>query len=196
MASNIKAKDLSYNSTLPPFLQRLRALNSSQSASGRHEQPIARPKRARAAEDEEEDEPTYVDSNGLHMSHAEFQSMKAATAAGDGDGDIEMSDSPAPEDEEARRRASNEREIERGTMGREKEKLAAIGAGRRRKAGRVVGADLPSPREPKANPMETLVMKDVETEMVTETVVVAPKAPKPKKKVKTVKLSFGDDEEM
>lgn len=195
--ANIKSSDLSYNNSLPPFLQRLRALNSSQNSL--HSTPQPRPKRQRAPEDEEEDEPTYVDANGDVLTHSEFHELKEKR---DNEGDVEMSDSPSPthardaEEEEARRRAFNEREIERGTMGREKEKLAAIGAGRRRKAGRVVGADLPSPREPKGNPMELLFMRDVETEMVTEQVVEVMKAPKPKKKVKTKMLSFGDEEEL
>lgn len=194
MDQKFKAKDLSYDSALPPFLQRLRALHSSNTAGGRHERPQSRPKRVRAEEDEEEDEPTYVAEDGTTMTHAEMMEMGMNGQANARNAEDAM-DVDTPELDMTRSNSSGEREIGRGTMGREKEKLAAIGAGRRRKAGRVVGAELsPDSRgasRDRSEPTENQ-MRDLETEAVTAPIA----APKPKKKMKKVKLSFGDDEEM
>ncbi len=193
MSEKIKANALSYDSNLPPFLQRLRALHSSNSADGRHANPVARPKRVRCEEDEEEDEPTYIDENGNQISNAEMNDIRNARS--DADGDVEMGgSSPTPEGVQSKRGSpeSNEMEISKGTMGREREKMAAIGAGRRRKVGRVVGAGGPmSPTEEMGG--EVLQMRELGTENVTAPVV--PKN-KPKKKTKKVKLSFGDGEEL
>ena len=194
MDQKFKAKDLSYDSALPPFLQRLRALHSSNTADGRHERPQSRPKRGRAEEDEEEDEPTYVAEDGTTMTHAEMMEMGMNGQANARNAEDAM-DVDTPELDTMRSNSSGEREIGRGTMGREKEKLAAIGAGRRRKVGRVVGAELsPDSRgasRDRSEPTENQ-MRDLETEAVTAPIA----APKPKKKMKKVKLSFGDDEEM
>lgn len=194
MDQKFKARDLSYDSALPPFLQRLRALHSSNTADGRHERPQSRPKRVRAEEDEEEDEPTYVAEDGTTMTHAEMMEMGMNGQANARNAEDAM-DVDTPELDMTRSNSSGEREIGRGTMGREKEKLAAIGAGRRRKAGRVVGAELsPDSRgasRDRSEPTENQ-MRDLETEAVTAPIA----APKPKKKMKKVKLSFGDDEEM
>lgn len=194
MDLKFKAKDLSYDSALPPFLQRLRALHSSNTADGRHERPQSRPKRVRAEEDEEEDEPTYVAEDGTTMTHAEMMEMGMNGQANARNAEDAM-DVDTPELDMTRSNSSGEREIGRGTMGREKEKLAAIGAGRRRKVGRVVGAELsPDSRgasRDRSEPTENQ-MRDLETEAVTAPIA----APKPKKKMKKVKLSFGDDEEM
>lgn len=194
MDQKFKAKDLSYDSALPPFLQRLRALHSSNTADGRHERPQSRPKRVRAEEDEEEDEPTYVAEDGTTMTHAEMMEVGMNGQANARNAEDAM-DVDTPELDMIRSNSSGEREIGRGTMGREKEKLAAIGAGRRRKVGRVVGAELsPDSRgasRDRSEPTENQ-MRDLETEAVTAPIA----APKPKKKMKKVKLSFGDDEEM
>ena len=194
MDQKFKAKDLSYDSALPPFLQRLRALHSSNTADGRHERPQSRPKRVRAEEDEEEDEPTYVAEDGTTMTHAEMMEMGMNGQANARNAEDAM-DVDTPELDMTRSNSSGEREIGRGTMGREKEKLAAIGAGRRRKVGRVVGAELsPDSRGASRDRSESSEnqMRDLATEAVTAPIA----APKPKKKMKKVKLSFGDDEEM
>lgn len=195
MDQKFKPKDLSYDSTLPPFLQRLRALHSSNTSDGRHERPQSRPKRVRAEEDEEEDEPTYVAEDGTTMSHSEMMEVGMnGQANARHDAENAMDIDTEMQDEQNGSNSSNEREISKGTMGREKEKLAAIGAGRRRKVGRVVGAEVsPDSRGGSHDraPVTGNQMRDLETEAVTAAV-----APKPKKKMKKVKLSFGDDEEL
>lgn len=162
MSPKLQAKNLTYDTSLPPFLQRLRALNTS-SADGRHERPLARPKRARNADDDAEDEPTYVDEAGVGLDGAELRSLGLTKGA-------------AGEEEEA---AAEEQRTEVGEKERETEKMAAIGAARRRKVGKVVGADEDGDGDAaKAAPKDEAQQA----------------APKPKKKAKKVKLSFGDDE--
>lgn len=157
MSPKLQAKNLTYDTSLPPFLQRLRALNTS-STDGRHERPLARPKRARNADDDAEDEPTYVDEAGVGLDGAELRSLGLTKGA-------------AGEEEEAAAEEEEEGEKERET-----EKMAAIGAARRRKVGKVVGAD--------EDAAGAAAPKDEAQQA----------APKPKKKAKKVKLSFGDDE--
>lgn len=72
--SKIKSKDLSYDASLPPFLQRLK--NQHAGLGDRHERAIARPKRARDTNDE--DEPTVVDENGETISNKELAERTAA----------------------------------------------------------------------------------------------------------------------
>ncbi|CAD6443876.1 c4f9d0e3-e0f9-4cc0-8917-d60b83ed44d1-CDS [Sclerotinia trifoliorum] len=64
--SKITPKNLSYNNTLPPFLQRLQANNSS--ANGRHEFTISRPSKLRDEDEEKESEPVVFDEKGRRLS--------------------------------------------------------------------------------------------------------------------------------
>ncbi|KAF1827008.1 uncharacterized protein K489DRAFT_405763 [Dissoconium aciculare CBS 342.82] len=73
MSGKIKAKDLSYDSTLPPFLQKLHDKNAGRGDTDRHERQIARPRKTREADDE--DEPTVVDEHGELLSREELKSM-------------------------------------------------------------------------------------------------------------------------
>jgi len=170
MSPKLQAKNLSYDATLPPFLQRLRALNSA--GDGRHERPLARPKRARNADDEEEDAPMYVDERGVEMRAEEVRVMKMGGegAKGEGGGGAEGTGG-----------GDGREEREERTL----EKAAVIGAGRRRKAGRVVGAaDEEGGKDGAGEIAESPAEKGA-----------PPYGPsKPKKKPKKVKLSFGDDE--
>ena len=71
----IKAKDLQYDNSLPPFLQRLHAQNAGRGDQDRHERPLARPKRAK--DHDEDDEPTVVDEAGETVSKAELEKINA-----------------------------------------------------------------------------------------------------------------------
>ncbi|KAJ8607768.1 hypothetical protein MRB53_040064 [Persea americana] len=66
MSDKIKSKDLSYDSNLPPFLQRLRAQNSGRGDQDLHERPLARPKKGKV--NDEDDQPTIVDESGELLS--------------------------------------------------------------------------------------------------------------------------------
>ena len=79
----IKSKDLRYESTLPPFLQRLHAQNSGRGDQDRHEREIARPKRVQ--KDDEDDGPTVVDESGETVSKEDWEKM-SRTEAGVEDG--------------------------------------------------------------------------------------------------------------
>ncbi|EMC97945.1 hypothetical protein BAUCODRAFT_146546 [Baudoinia panamericana UAMH 10762] len=74
MSGKIKSKDLQYDSTLPPFLQRLHDQNAGRGDSDRHERPIARPKRARDP-DEDDDGPTVVDESGETVSKDDLEQL-------------------------------------------------------------------------------------------------------------------------
>ncbi|KAI7506672.1 hypothetical protein KC347_g7449 [Hortaea werneckii] len=70
----IKSKDLSYDSSLPPFLQRLRDQNAGRDTD-RHEREIARPKGKKDPQAEEEDGPTVVDDSGETVTKEQIASM-------------------------------------------------------------------------------------------------------------------------
>jgi hypothetical protein len=166
--SKITPKNLHYDDTLPPFLARLRANNAS--SDGRHEYHVARPKKARNAEEEAEDEPVYFDEGtGETLTKTEWEAKDAALEAEAGKGDA--------------RGEMEGAEIEEGKETKEgKEKLAAIGSSKKRKAGKVVGGDdeevsAESEKKPISKPEGKKVAKG-----------------KSARKGKKIKLSFGDDE--
>ncbi|KAF8866879.1 hypothetical protein BDZ45DRAFT_177032 [Acephala macrosclerotiorum] len=164
--SKITPKNLSYDSTLPPFLARLQANNSSR--DDRHEFAIARPKKARNPEDDAEDEPVYFDEeSGETLTKSEWESREA----GKEETDIKEGSEDATSKEKDGSKETQEK----------KEKVAGIGVGKKRKVGKVVGGeegDDAAPGEKKAPKQETK------------------KGEKGKsgKKAKKIKLSFGDDE--
>jgi hypothetical protein len=168
--SKITPKNLQYDSTLPPFLARLQANNNSR--DGRHEFNVARPKKARNAEEVAEDEPVYFDEGtGETLTKSEWEKKDKADA------------------EEERESGAN---VE-GKDGREKdgvdggkevkEKVTAIGASKKRKVGKIIGGE---EEDGKGN---SVVEK--ETPKPTEKKLEKVKGAK---KGKKIKLSFGDDE--
>ncbi|KFY81115.1 hypothetical protein V499_00109 [Pseudogymnoascus sp. VKM F-103] len=158
MSPKITSKSLSYDSSLPPFLQRLRAENTGGSTAA----PRAR--RAPNPDADEEDEPVYVDEEGAALDDDELHSL-GVTKKGGKKGE----------------QAAEEAKPEAVEPERKEEKIAAIGAARKRKVGKVVGAS--EEEEGKGSDKAAVTPgKDKQ----------AP--PQKKKKVKKVKLSFGDDE--
>ncbi|KAK4195061.1 hypothetical protein QBC40DRAFT_289686 [Triangularia verruculosa] len=169
MPPKVTAKNLQYNTTLPPFLARLRgeAASSSEfdgSSSGGPDPILAarrRPTKKRSGSAEAEDAPTVVDEHGNTVQDVTVGldgSVKAtapAPVSPQENGGHDDSGKPAVEDQ--------------------KQAAASIGAaGKKRKVGKVIGADADADED-----------KDGSTP--------GPKA-KPKKKAKKIKLSFGDDE--
>lgn len=167
---NIKSKDLSYDSSLPPFLQRLRAQNTGYGDDGdpdRHERPLARPKKAKNPDDD--DGPTFVDESGETVTKEDYEKQLKGDAEGEedagnvtgelkGDGKPEASGAlPGP---------------------RVEQKLTDGAAVKKRKMAKVVGED------EEDGPAGSSVDKGA-----------AQKAPKKaKKKAKPIKLAFDDDE--
>ncbi|KAK5167515.1 uncharacterized protein LTR77_007214 [Saxophila tyrrhenica] len=171
----IKSKDLSYESTLPPFLQRLHDQKAGRGDQDRHEQQIARPKRAKTHDDE--DDPTVVDESGETVSMAELKKMESRGEGADGDGivtgelkdDGELLASGALPDEDARQKAD--------------QKVTDGAATKKRKVAKVVGDDDEGQVEDGAK------KKDGEQgEPATK------KPAKKAKKSKPIKLAFNDDE--
>ncbi|KAF2397687.1 hypothetical protein EJ06DRAFT_132815 [Trichodelitschia bisporula] len=164
MSTNIKGKDLTYDSTLPPFLRRLRGEIAGQTSDpDRHANPVARPQRLRNQKDDDDDAPTYVleDTNDT-LSKAEYEALikgdeeKETTADAAG--------KPAPPD----------------TQPRAKERIMEVGGqAKKRKAARIVGSDNESESEPVAPPAKPT--KKPATK------------PKKKAKAKPGLLSFADE---
>ncbi|KAE8451503.1 hypothetical protein EG329_003576 [Mollisiaceae sp. DMI_Dod_QoI] len=170
--SKITPKNLSYDSTLPPFLARLQANNSSR--DDRHEFAIARPKKARNPEDEAEDEPVYFDEkSGETLTKSEWEAREAAE---DGEKADEEGTTEGMED------AVNKEKAEGGKGGKDKkeENIASIGVGKKRKVGKIVGGE-----EDKTAVDEKKTPRQEGKKL---------EKGKASKKGKKIKLSFGDDE--
>ena len=175
MSGKIKAKDLSYDNTLPPFLQRLKAQHVGRDGDpDRHERDIARPTRAKDPNDD--DGPTVVDESGEVVSKEELEKLsKPEEAEGKGDdredgtqGKLEA-DGPLA-----------------GEAGRRGEVKATTGLGaKKRKAAKVIG-------EEDEVPDGTLTAKPDQKKFTeVKSTTTKPK----KKKVKTIKLAFDEGDE-
>jgi hypothetical protein len=179
-SDKITSKNLSYEQKLPPFLARLHGHQVSDSSSP---DPILaarrRPGRVRSASEEAEDAPVVVDENG---------NVVDVKVAEDGD------------DEEAGvgKEQLNGGEDVKKQVQPEDEKVARIGATKKRKAGKVIGGD---------DEVDAEIAKAVKaSKAVLGNTVKAPKSAETtekadvekgraaKKKAKKVKLSFGDDD--
>ena len=171
MSGKIKSKDLSYDSSLPPFLQRLRAQNTGYGDDGdpdRHQVPLARPKKAKNPDDD--DGPTFVDESGETVSKADYERRLKGDVTGEETGDNvtgELEGDGKPEASGA---------LPADSKPRVEQKLTDGAAIKKRKVAKVVGDE----DEDGSSKLE----KDI-----------APKAvKKAKKKAKPIKLAFDDDD--
>jgi hypothetical protein len=173
--SKITPKNLHYDSTLPPFLARLQANNDTR--DGRHEFHAARPKKARNPEDEAEDEPVYFnEETGETLTKKEWEAKEeTAKEVGIKGEESEVKDTMADGNETVA-------EVKEG-----KEKLAAIGGGKKRKAGKIVAGD-------EEGPGPASVKSGAASGGVNRVGGKVEKGKVPARKVKKIKLSFGDDE--
>ena len=80
MSSKIKSKDLNYDKSLPPFLQRLHDQKAGRGDTDRHEQQVARARRAKDPNDD--DGPTVVDESGETVSKEEFEKLNQVVSEG------------------------------------------------------------------------------------------------------------------
>jgi hypothetical protein len=163
MSAKIKSKDLSYDASPPPFLQRLRAQHSGYGPDkdpDRHERQLARPTKAKNTDDD--DGPTVVDESGESISKEEWKRMnelegrESADEKVDGEHDANAVAAAAAEES---KRA--ERNVTDG---------AAV---KKRKLGKVIGDEENAVEN--AKPANEKVVK------------------KAKKKAKPIKLAFEDD---
>ncbi|CAN9203273.1 unnamed protein product [Alternaria alternata] len=162
--SNFKAKDLHFDNSQPAFLQRLRGqLTSGDTA--RHEHPIARNKRMKK-DDDEDDAPTYVmEETNQSLSKEEYDAL--------------VSGKDGKEEEETATDEVGEKR-DNDSKSQSKDKIAEVGANaKKRKAAKIISED----QSESKGGEETAVKKPD-----------AKPAKKPKKKAKAVKLTFGEDE--
>ncbi|KAI1373034.1 hypothetical protein F4677DRAFT_235518 [Hypoxylon crocopeplum] len=184
--SKITSKNLSYSSDLPPFLARLRGQQQQQRDSDAPDPILAARRRAarpRSASEEAEDAPLVVDEAGNAVAFPNTDDHVPIEVKGDDTNGA---------------KANNEKE---GAKDKDKEKVAGIGAGKKRKVGRIVGGDEEGDEigmnlnasGPLAKVVRSMTTKDKDATNANS------KDSKPntkegkKKKAKKIKLSFGDD---
>ncbi|KAK8035114.1 hypothetical protein PG993_010109 [Apiospora rasikravindrae] len=192
MSDKITAKNLSYDQTLPPFLARLRG---HQAPDGGPDPILAarrRTARVRTASEEAEDAPLVLDEAGNVVD------MKAGELPDDDDGN-DAEDKPKAEAKDSTGNADEE-----GENTAKETAAATIGASKKRKVGRVIGADEDEKDEREVSKAVKAAKaiagggnSDKKTKEKT-TAATPTTNPKPsgggKKKAKKIKLSFGDDE--
>ncbi|KAB5518036.1 hypothetical protein GE09DRAFT_1230712 [Coniochaeta sp. 2T2.1] len=183
MSQKISGKNLHYDTTLPPFLARLRG----QAASSDGPDPLLVRNRRHAAprseSQEAEDAPLVVDEGGNVV-----EGLRVGA-----DGEVTETDTPkdkhkkeegGKEDGEGGREGG---EKEKAELKEKEEKTAAIGAGKKRKVGKVVGA-ADDEGERTGRSSKRGEKKGAEGDGKTAQPVAK------KKKAKKIKLSFGDDD--
>jgi len=166
-SDKIKSKDLSYDSAVPPFLQRLQDQRAGRGDTDRHEFQTARPKREKNPDDD--DGPTVVDESGEHISKHEFAKL---TAAEEGNGNV-TGEVKSTEPKASGAHLDGEADVRKG-----KETVTDGTMAKKRKAVKVVGDDEEGQEAGDAN-----------------TSAGAKKPLKKAKKKTKVKLNFGDEEE-
>ncbi|KAA8567613.1 hypothetical protein MFRU_010g02510 [Monilinia fructicola] len=181
----ITPKNLTYNGALPPFLQRLQ---SNASGSARHDPRAARPTKQKDEDEERESEPVVFDEgSGETLSREEWEQREKEREEKGKEGGEE-------DGGEGTREAKGEVAKSKTTV----TETAVIGASKKRKVGRIIGA--------LGDEEEKLVQADDESyegkdngEAKSEGRSKAGTEEKKKarvaaKKGKKIKLSFGDDE--
>lgn len=176
MSQKISGKNLSYDTTLPPFLARLRGQAASNSdgpdpllvRNRRHGKP-------RSGSQEAEDAPLVVDDEGNVV-----QGLKVGV-----DGVVTETEKEADLKDGDEGEAGLDKDAEKEEQ-KEKERVAGIGAGKKRKVGKIIGADVEDGEN-------TEKKRSGDKSAKTATDGAAAVASK-KKKAKKIKLSFGDDE--
>ncbi|UNI22922.1 hypothetical protein JDV02_008766 [Purpureocillium takamizusanense] len=190
MSQKVTSKNLSYNSSLPPFLAALRAQAGGGGGGGPGPDPILanqrRSAKKRSSSEEAEDAPLIVDEHGNAMNvvvgkDGEVRERDAADPAADDDND----DGDACNDG-ASKGADSERAA--GKAGKQDGDAKFAFGGRKRKVGKVVGdSKADDEDEPPVKDTRRADSKDGrEPERTAEK--------KAKKKVKKIKLSFDEDE--
>lgn len=160
----IKAKDLSYDAPLPPFLQALRA-----QVGGSDGPTVSGPKRAvkkRSGSEEAEDTPLVVDEEG-NVVNVEVNK----------EGEVQESAQADDIDEGEKTETKKDEEANKATFG-----------GRKRKVGKVIGDAAEEDGD------KTKTRKSDKDDKVTKQDDDKSKDKKPKKKAKKIKLSFDEED--
>lgn len=192
MPPKITPKNLHYDTTLPPFLQKLQSnyTQGLESRDGRHESALlrSRPKRVRDEGEEAEDAPVYVDEEG--------NVVDAGILLGNG-GEVEKGGNGEGNEVEDEKTEKGEVET---VKAKEKEKIAEIGGTKKRKIGRIIGSPKEGENGDKKGKNDVKVTERDSSDPKTTTTNLKTSTPGPKSKKKKisdknkVKLSFGDDE--
>ena len=178
---SFKSKDLAYNAKEPAFLQRIRGHQSGNGVdSDRHERPIARPRGAARATNDNDDAPTYVveDSNTT-LSKEEYEALLKEEKGPDlkAEKDQSVQDKFADSSGVFAKQESGAGEVaaeEEEAKLRTKQEVTEVGGQqKKRKAARVVG-----------------VAGDEEAKDAEKDEAEPKRVKQIKKKVKPVKLSF------
>lgn len=195
MSNKITGKNLHYDQSLPPFLARLKGQHAGDADSP---DPILASRRRqakpRSASQDAEDAPLIVDDDGNVLAGVELAADGTVTAneeagpGAGGDGDSRKADGDKDGGLEGK-----------GAGARHEDKVATIGGSKKRKLGKVVGADAEddeqgnhaSAKQEKASPGGH-PRPTANSKAATEDMTKGPV--KPKKKAKKIKLSFGDDD--
>jgi hypothetical protein len=170
-----KSKGLEFDRTQPAFLRRLRGeINGQVDDPDRHVNPVARPKRPKRLDADEDEGPTYVleDTNAT-LTKEEYEALVKEGA--------KESNNNEPANESGKHEAIN------GERPKSTQKVAAIGAAKKRKTAKVIGAE-EDEKDVKDTPLGKVYSESSEQPKHTE------KKP-PKKKKAKVNINFGDDEE-
>ncbi|KAL7802073.1 hypothetical protein V8C44DRAFT_345979 [Trichoderma aethiopicum] len=177
MSQKINAKNLSYNSSLPPFLAALRAQASGATGPDPILAAQRRGAKKRSGSEEAEDAPLVVDEHGNAL-----QDLKVNK-----DGTVE--EAAAAENAEDGAEGESKDEKSDAAKKSEAEPARASIGGRKRKVGKVVGEEAQdggaegAPTEKK----DGTAKKEADDAEETSN-------RKPKKKAKKIKLSFDEDE--
>lgn len=197
--TKITPKNLTYDTTLPPFLARLHGQSQAAADGGPDPMLAARRRptgRVRTASEEAEDAPVVVDERGNVV-----QLGADGEVVVDDDGEIaHRADGDGGKGESAS--AEKDGEVIRKKEQKETAKVAGIGATKKRKVGRVVGGDEGGDDDDDGDKGEKTGRKNDATKGTTKTAATSTEKPataaaaKPhKKKAKKIKLSFGDDDD-
>jgi hypothetical protein len=177
----ITPKNLSYDTTLPPFLARLQASNSN--TSGRHEYTIARPRKERTAEDIAEDEPVYFDEGtGETLTKGEWEERE------------KDHNPPGEEDKKSKDENANLEDTKEEVVKAKEEKTAGIGGSKKRKVGKVIGGSEDEGEAYEKAKKHINQQSTKSNEKPDSKPEIGPKKAGSKKKGKKIKLSFGDEE--
>lgn len=199
MSNKITGKNLHYDQSLPPFLARLKGQHAVDADSP---DPILASRRRqakpRSASQDAEDAPLIVDDDGNVLAGVEVAADGTVTAnektrpgaGGDGHG----TEADGAEDGGLEGKGEG-----KGAGARSEDKVATIGGSKKRKLGRVVGADAEDDKQEDQDLTKQEKAGSGDKPRPTAGNKAAtedkPKGPvKAKKKAKKIKLSFGDDD--
>lgn len=186
MSQKISSKNLHYDQTLPPFLARLRAQHNAAVGDGPDPFLAAhrRPAKPRDQADLDEDAPVIVDEEG--------NVVAAGTMTVGVDGTVtKNAKAVEQEEEEAEEEKGGKRE---GDKEKEKEGSGMIGGKRKRKVGKIIGADEEDEDKAKtATSTKQTSGDDKKTDAEDKAKKNGGASKGGKKKAKKIKLSFGDD---